>query len=91
MNRLLFATLVASTALSTTGFSQTYSTRFGGIESPPSGGGKLTNNGVDWTQIKKKDGIVLVWSNRSNASMRKHLRQERGAACRGVSWFTLTR
>ncbi len=58
MNRFLFITLLALAGLSMTGFSQTYSTRFEGIESPLSEGGRWANNGVDWTQIRKMDGIA---------------------------------
>jgi hypothetical protein len=58
MNRFLFVTLLASAGFSMSGFSQTYSTRFEGVESPLSEGGRWKNNGVDWTQITKKDGIA---------------------------------
>lgn len=49
--------LVASTGLPTTGLSQTYATRFEGIESPLSEGGRWTNSGLDWTEIRKTNGL----------------------------------
>jgi len=38
---------------------RTYSTRFEGTESPLSEGGRWTNAGVDWTQIRKHDGSAF--------------------------------
>ena len=73
MNRFFFITLLASAGVSMTGSSQTYSTRFEGIESPLSEGGRWTNNGIDWTQITKEDGIAsgtgetYVWLQMSSA------------------------
>ena len=37
---------------------RTYSTRFEGTESPLSENGVWSNNGVDWTQMRKKNGIA---------------------------------
>jgi beta-lactamase class A len=58
MNRVLLVTLLASAGFFTTGFSQTYSTRFEADEAPLSEGGRWTNNGGDWTRIRIKDGIA---------------------------------
>jgi hypothetical protein len=71
MNRFLFVTLLASAGLSMIGFSQTCSTRFEGIESPLSEGGRWTNNGVDWTQIRKKDGIACGTQTGTNTGIYK--------------------
>ena len=56
MNRFLLITLLASTG--TMGFSQTYTTRFEGTENPLSEDGSWTNKGVDWTTIRKQNGIA---------------------------------
>ncbi|MGO8925876.1 MAG: hypothetical protein ACLQU3_03125 [Limisphaerales bacterium] len=71
MNRFLFVTLLASAGFSMVGFSQTYSTRFEGIESPLSEGGRWTNNGVDWTQITKKNGIACGTQTGTNTGIYK--------------------
>ena len=39
-----------------TGFSQTYTTRFQEVENPLTEGGRWTNGGVDWTTIQKTNG-----------------------------------
>ncbi len=41
------------------GRSQTYTTRFEGVENPLSENGSWTNTGVDWTTIRKRDGIAF--------------------------------
>jgi len=53
------------------GFSQTYSTRFEGIESPLSESGRWANNGVDWTQIRKRDGIACSTQTGTNTGIYK--------------------
>ncbi|HZR17446.1 MAG TPA: DUF6298 domain-containing protein [Verrucomicrobiae bacterium] len=58
MNRLLTLILLAAAALSTVGFSQSYTTSFEGTENPLSEGGSWTNHGIDWTQITKKGRIA---------------------------------
>ncbi len=59
MNGFIFLALLVSAGFSMSGFSQTYSTRFEGNEEPLCEAGKWTNNGVDWTQIRKKDGVAF--------------------------------
>ena len=71
MNRFLLVTLLASAGFSMIGFSQTYSTRFEGVESPLSEGGRWTNNGLDWTQITKKDGIACSTQTGTNTGIYK--------------------
>ena len=71
MNRFLFLTLLASAGFSMIGFSQTYSTRFEGIENPLSEAGKWTNNGLNWTQITKKDGVACGTQTGTNAGIFK--------------------
>ena len=39
-------------------FGQTYTTTFPGEENPLSEGGKWSNNGLDWTHIRKGNGIA---------------------------------
>jgi len=56
MNRFLLIMLLGST--STTGFSQTYTTRFERTENPLSENGSWTNRGVDWTAIRTQNGIA---------------------------------
>jgi hypothetical protein len=58
VKRFLSVLLLAAAGLSTIGFSQSYTTRFDGPESPLSEGGRWTNHGIDWTQITKKGGIA---------------------------------
>ena len=55
----LVMVLVAWGWLSTAGLAQTFSTKFEGEENPLSENGKWTNNGLDWTKIRKKDGIAF--------------------------------
>jgi len=40
------------------GFCQSYSTTFAGNENPLSEGGKWSNNGLDWTNIRKANGLA---------------------------------
>jgi hypothetical protein len=71
MNRFLFVTLLASAGCSMSGSSQTYSTRFEGIEGPLSEGGRWTNNGIDWTQIRKEYGIASGTQTGTNTGIYK--------------------
>jgi hypothetical protein len=71
MNRFLLMMLLASAGLSTIGFSQTYTTRFEGVEDPLSEDGKWTNNGVDWTKIRKKDGLAFGTQTGTNTDIYK--------------------
>jgi hypothetical protein len=50
--------LTAWALLATAGFAQTYTTEFKGTEDPLSEGGKWSNNGLDWTRIRKSGGIA---------------------------------
>jgi hypothetical protein len=40
------------------GFSQTYTTTFAGTENPLSEDGRWSNNGLDWTNIRKGNGLA---------------------------------
>jgi len=71
MNRFHFLALVGSAVISMNGFSQTYSTRFEGIEAPLLEAGKWTNNGIDWTEIRKKDGLAYGTQTGTNAGIAK--------------------
>jgi len=44
--------------LSPAGFCQTYTTNFAGTEIPLSERGKWSNNGLDWTTIRKSNGLA---------------------------------
>ncbi len=50
--------LCAFAALPWGGFSQTFTTRFEGTEDPLSETGRWTNSGVDWTRIRKINGLA---------------------------------
>ena len=39
-------------------YGQTYTTNFGGTENPLSEGGKWSNHGMDWTNIRKSNGLA---------------------------------
>lgn len=71
MNRFLLMTLLASADLSTIGFSQTYTTRFAGAENPLSEAGRWTNKGLDWTQIRKENGIACGTQSGTNTGIYK--------------------
>jgi hypothetical protein len=58
MNRFLCLMFLVPVGLSLSGFSQTYSTRFEGKEDPLSEGGRWYNQGVDWTRIRKTNGVA---------------------------------
>ncbi len=64
--------LLASASLPTTGFCQTYSTRFEGAEYPLSEGGRWTNNGLDWTQIRKANGVASGTETGTNSGIYKY-------------------
>lgn len=71
MNGFLFLALLAAAAFPMSGFSQAYSSRFGGNEGALSEAGKWTNNGVDWTQIRKKDGVACGTQTGTNTGIYK--------------------
>ena len=58
MNRLLCLMFLVPVGLSLSGFSQTYTTRFEGTEDPLSEGGGWVNRGIDWTRIRKTNGVA---------------------------------
>jgi len=58
MNRVLLALLLVSEGLPTSGFCQTYTTRFEGKENSLSEEGRWANKGEDWTQISKENGVA---------------------------------
>lgn len=53
------ALLTACTAHNSEAVTQTYSTQFIGTEEPLSEGGAWTHLGLDWTNVKKSDGIAF--------------------------------
>jgi len=62
MNPILSGLLSASLALSTVGFSQTYTTKFPLTENPISEGGKWINGGtvgLDWTNVSTTPGLAI--------------------------------
>lgn len=69
VNCFLLLTLFACAGLSMTGLCQTYSTRFAGAEAPLCEAGNWTNNGRDWTQINKKDGLAYGTQSGTNAGL----------------------
>jgi len=50
---------------------RTYSTQFAGTESPLSEQRAWSNNGVDWTQIRKKDGLAFGTQTGTNTGIFK--------------------
>ncbi|MGA2033165.1 MAG: hypothetical protein ABSG68_12975 [Thermoguttaceae bacterium] len=50
--------MTALASLSAAGFAQTYSTTFKDTENPLSEGGRWSNNGLDWTNIRKSGGMA---------------------------------
>ncbi len=54
----VFVVLCTLTAGSPAGFSPTYTTTFAGTENPLSEGGRWSNNGLDWTTIRKANGLA---------------------------------
>lgn len=70
-NHFLLMMLLASAGLPVIGLSQTYTTRFEGTENPLSEAGRWTNHGVDWTQIRKKDGLVFGTQTGTNTGLYK--------------------
>jgi len=72
MNRLSSIGLVASAILGTPGFSQTYTTRFEGTENPIAENGKWTNEGVDWTHIRKQNGLACGTQAGTNTGIFKY-------------------
>jgi hypothetical protein len=52
------AVLCALGPVSPAGLCQTYTTTFAGTENPLSEGGRWSNNGLDWTNIRKGNGLA---------------------------------
>ena len=67
-----FSLLFASAGLLMNGFSQTYSTRFEGSENPLSEDGRWINHGVDWTEIRKNNGIASGTQTGTNTGIYKY-------------------
>jgi hypothetical protein len=63
--------MLALAGISEIGCCQTYSTRFEGTESPLCEGGRWTNNGFDWTEITKKDGMACGTQTGTNTGIYK--------------------
>jgi hypothetical protein len=57
---------------SAAGFCQTYTTTFAGIENPLSEGGKWSNNGLDWTNIRKANGLAYSTQSGTEAGKFKY-------------------
>jgi hypothetical protein len=58
--------------LSNTAGPKAFSTRFQGTESPLSEGGVWSNNGLDWTKIRKKDGIAFGTQTGTNTGIYRY-------------------
>ncbi|MBU6400006.1 MAG: DUF4091 domain-containing protein [Verrucomicrobia bacterium] len=58
MDRLPLLLTLACAGLCTTGFSQTYATRFQAVENPLSEHGRWLNAGVDWTHLRVTNGVA---------------------------------
>jgi hypothetical protein len=71
MNRFFAFLLVALAGLPTTSFSQTYTTHFQGTENPISEAGVWTNEGADWTQIRKANGMACGTQTGTNTGIYK--------------------
>jgi hypothetical protein len=63
------------------GFCQTYTTTFDGTENPLSEGGRWSNNGLDWTNIRKGNGIA--YSTQSGTESGKFKDSNRKEGTRG--------
>ena len=64
--------LLVSASLPIVTFSQTYTTRFEGIENPISERGRWTNGGIDWTQIRKQNGLACGTQSGTNTAIYKY-------------------
>jgi hypothetical protein len=71
MNRFLFLMLLVPAGLSLSGLSQTYTTRFEGNEDPLSEGGRWANQGVEWTRIRKANGVACGTQSGTNTGTYK--------------------
>jgi hypothetical protein len=58
MNHFCVISLLITAGFSLVGFSQTYTTYFEEAENPLSEHGRWVNHGLDWTQIRKTNGIA---------------------------------
>jgi len=69
--RFLLIALCASTVPPSIGPSQTYTTRFEGSEDPLSEAGRWNNNGLDWTRIRKINGLASGTQTGTNTGIYK--------------------
>jgi hypothetical protein len=71
MNRFSCLILLAllPAGFSVSGFSQTYTTRFEGKEDPLSETGKWANQGLDWTRIRKVNGVACGTQSGTNTGI----------------------
>ncbi len=58
--------------MSNTAGPKAFSTRFEGTESPLSDGGVWSNNGLDWTKIRKRDGIAFGTQTGTNTGIYRY-------------------
>jgi len=63
---------IALKSLSTAEGSPTYSTTFDGDEDPLSEGGRWSNNGLDWTRIRKQGGIACGTQTGTNQGIHRY-------------------
>jgi hypothetical protein len=71
VNRFQLIIVLAAASLFSSGFSQTFTTRFEGAENPLFEDGKWTNRGVDWTHIQKESGIACGTQTGTNTGIYK--------------------
>jgi hypothetical protein len=71
MHRFLCLMFLVPIGLSLSGFSQTYTTRFEGTEDPLSEGGRWFNQRVDWTGIRKANGVACGTQSGTNTGIYK--------------------
>jgi hypothetical protein len=69
MRRFLCLIFLLPAGLPQSGFSQTYTTRFEETEDPLSEGGKWVNQGIDWTRIRKTNGIACGTQSGTNTGI----------------------
>src|SRR3974390_1148462 len=72
MQPVLKTVLLAFAGLPLLAASQTYTTRFEGTEFPISENGAWTNAGVDWTPIRKENGLAFGTQTGTNAGSAKY-------------------
>jgi hypothetical protein len=69
MKRLLPVFLIISVLWPRAGFCQSYTTHFEGTENPISEGGRWSNNGLDWAQIRTGGGLAYSTQTGTNSGI----------------------